>query len=169
MRRILTEGAPQLSQACRWWSFPGGSGWEGDGDPTPLVREMIEVAERSRGIGLAAPQIGEMVRIIVLQRSPGVWIGCVNPTIVTRSQTEVIIREGCLSFPELWLPVKRPAEVKVAWRDPVGGTHFEEWLKGQAARVFQHELDHLDGLCFTDRVSAQAVVMARAKRLKAMN
>jgi len=124
-----------------------------------LVRDMFETMYHAEGIGLAAPQIGLSSRVIVLdirrpdeQGDEGEQIALVNPRLTWHSEHTAKQSEGCLSIPGLEEVVERPAEVRVEGLDPHGepvSIAADELL----ARALQHEIDHLDGVLFLDRVS----------------
>ncbi len=113
-----------------------------------LAEEMIEILEKSNGVGLAAPQIGELKRVIVVQteRKPEVFI---NPQVVKKSRETVTTEEGCLSFPGIWLKIKRAKEVEVQALDKEG-KEVQIKAEGTPARILQHEIDHLNGVLFID-------------------
>ena len=94
--------------------------------------------------------------------TPEQLIACINPEIITIEGEEKGL-EGCLSFPELWLNVKRPSNVNVKYQS-VNGEVIEQSFTGLKSRVFQHELDHLDGVCFDTRVGPVALDLAKEKR-----
>ena len=119
-----------------------------------LVRDMKETMLSLNGIGLAAPQVGVNLRVIVIQT---VVIGklsspvqeMINPVITSYSSEDVEIEEGCLSIPGEYLRIKRPHRIHVKFQDLSG--KYKKWnLKGLEARVVQHELDHLNGILMTD-------------------
>ena len=120
-----------------------------------LVHDMLETMYSARGVGLAAPQVGENLRIFVIDVSaddeplqPRVFI---NPKIIKKSG-EVTADEGCLSFPEVFSKVKRYANVMVKALDIKGRSFVLEAKDGSLlARAIQHEFDHLDGILFIDR------------------
>jgi peptide deformylase len=120
-------------------------------------------------VGLAAPQLGDEVRIVVVDvsdhpratRHHGLLV-LVNPVIRLSSGNE-IAREGCLSIPDLTANVKRATEVLVEASDPEGTTRAIE-AEGFEARALQHEIDHLDGILFLDRVASLTTDVFRRKR-----
>ncbi len=114
-----------------------------------LAKEMLEVTEHYRGIGLAAPQVGQGLRIIVVTMASGLTV-CLNPEIARASYGKVDFEEGCLSIPGVYGTVPRPERVLVAYTALAGGT-WRGWLDGLPARIFQHEVDHLHGVLFTER------------------
>jgi len=125
------------------------------------ITDMIETMYDEVGIGLAAPQVGISVRLLVIGhdegREPRVLI---NPVIVARGG-EVTAEEGCLSIPGIFAPVTRSEWVEVEATDP-DGRPVKMRGRGLLARVFQHEIDHLDGVLFIDRLDA--VTRDRIKR-----
>jgi peptide deformylase len=135
------------------------------GEVTPDVRriiaDMTETMYDEVGIGLAAPQVGISLRLIVLSDEEGRGVqALLNPAIVDRSG-EATGEEGCLSIPGVFAPVTRAARVKVEARS-VDGKPLTIEARGLRARVLQHEIDHLDGVLFIDRVDP--MVRDRIKR-----
>jgi len=119
-------------------------------DPIELSVNLYETLMASNYIGLAAPQVGLPYRAFALRTQPG--IVCFNPRLIDSSQEETTLDEVCMSFPALTLPIKRPKRIKVRYAEPnsiVKTVVFE----GFTARYFLHELDHLDGVLYTDNVS----------------
>lgn len=120
-----------------------------------LVEEMFESMYEAHGIGLAAPQIGLSQRLTVIdtsfKKNPEDKIVLINPEIV-ECEGEQYEEEGCLSLPDIRDKVKRAAKVKVRAQD-VNGEWFETEGEELLARAFQHEIDHLDGILFIDRLS----------------
>ena len=119
-----------------------------------LIDDMIETMYAAPGIGLAAPQVGEPLRIFVIDvsvgRDPNGLLVFVNPEFVERSGTQ-LEEEGCLSVPGFNATVVRPTRAVVKALDRSGQEHQHE-ASGLLARAFQHEMDHLDGLLFVDRL-----------------
>jgi peptide deformylase len=116
-----------------------------------LADDMHETME-SRGVGLAAPQVGRMVRMFVFDSGEEGERGTlVNPEIVWMSEETEEAEEGCLSIPGTYYPVTRALAVKVRAHD-ITGRDVERDAEGFLARIFQHEIDHLDGILFIDRL-----------------
>lgn len=115
-----------------------------------LVFDMIKAMEDARGIGLAATQVGSDWRICIVEVQGNLLI-LLNPEIKTFSRKKEILEEGCLSFPGKYLPIERPAKVKVKANDLTGGK-LRIKAEGMLARALQHEIDHLDGILMIDRV-----------------
>jgi peptide deformylase len=129
----------------------------------PLVERMVEVMVEEGGIGLAAPQVGVSLRVIVvsLTGEPGDAKGYVNPEL---SEFEGVseLEEGCLSVPGVWAKLRRPARCRVRAED-LEGNVVEMELEGMNARVFQHEVDHLNGVLFIDRLGSVAKLGVRRR------
>ncbi len=115
-----------------------------------LAKDMAEAMYKGKGIGLAAPQVGVLKRIIVFDAGSGP-VCLINPKIVWKQDKEVM-SEGCLSFPGINLDIKRNKEIVVQAQD-IDGKSVELNAKDVVARIIQHEVDHLDGILIVDRVS----------------
>src|SRR5690606_1045233 len=146
-----------------------------DGKIRQLMDDMLETMYAAPGIGLAAPQLGEAVRVIVVDVArdgePRQPLRLANPEIVWASDEQVPCEEGCLSLPEQFADVTRPAEVKVRYLDHENEIR-EIHATGLLAVCLQHEIDHLDGVLFVDHISALRRNMilrklAKSKRQKA--
>jgi len=119
------------------------------------AERMVELMVEAHGVGLAAPQIGRLRRLIVIDPSPEEpAVALVNPEITWRSEEEESWQEGCLSIGEIVVPVPRPVSIHVHARD-VSGEPVEIDAEGFVARVIQHEVDHLDGILILDRTGAE--------------
>lgn len=153
----LHESLFQISEA---WDF------NKDGDARLLEGQMINFMMNNNGIGLAANQIGIAKRVFVMgsKNIPGFPepFGLFNPKIIDCSQDKVLDKEGCLSYPDLFLMVKRPQWILAEYQDSSGNTH-EIKIDGYLSKCFQHELDHLNGICFVDRVSQLKLNLAMNK------
>lgn len=121
-----------------------------------LIKDMVETCRKAQGIGLAAPQIGKSLRlcIINLEHMGLPPFALINPKIVKSSWKKIEMEEGCLSIPGLYGTVKRPAKVTVK-ATTAEGTETKFDADGILARVIQHEIDHLDGVLFTSKMSKQ--------------
>ncbi len=119
-----------------------------------LVLEMIEACRKVNGIGLAAPQIGKSIRlaIINLEHMGLPPFALVNPKIVKKSWKKVSMEEGCLSIPGVYGIVKRPEKITVEAAN-LKGEKNKFIADGMLARVIQHEVDHLDGILFTSKMT----------------
>lgn len=119
-------------------------------DVDQLIDRMISTMFEANGIGLAAPQIGVSSRVIVIAPGDEKPIPLINP-VITQAEGEIIGQEGCLSIPGLYGDVKRFAKIEVEAYDRKGRPIKYE-MEGLAARVVQHEVDHLEGVLFIDKV-----------------
>ena len=126
-----------------------------------LINNMYETMYHAEGVGLAAPQIGLSIRLLVIDLAPFIEddpelgafkIAMINPTIIERSAEEVTAEEGCLSIPGIHEMVLRAEKIKIRYQDSDFKEYTEEF-EGYKARVIQHEYDHLEGHLFTDRVT----------------
>jgi peptide deformylase len=133
-----------------------------DPDTQRFIDDLIETKRAANGAGLAANQVGDTRRIAVVEvepdnprypyKPPFPLTVLINPRIVTPSRDQIEINEGCLSVPDLRASVPRSAEIDVEYQDRTGETHRQA-VTGLSAGTFQHEIDHLDGVLFLDRVS----------------
>jgi peptide deformylase len=122
-----------------------------DGQVKEIVDRMAEVMYANKGIGLAAPQIGISLQIIVVGLENG-WKAWINPELVS-GEGESILEEGCLSLPALEVPVKRKEKAFLrAW--DLDGKEMNLEVSGFSSRVYQHEIDHLHGILIIDHISA---------------
>ena len=120
-----------------------------------LVDDMILTMQWEAGIGLAAPQVAQSIALLVVDHSliyeDGVPTAYINPEILA-SEGETVMEEGCLSIPDIREEVKRPEIITIRYQN-VEGDIKEERLDGLLARVLQHEIDHLKGVLFVDKIS----------------
>jgi peptide deformylase len=142
-----------------------------------IVSDMFDTMYDARGIGLAATQVGIEQRIVVIDlqepesdeedakpvRTPLVYI---NPELVSVSEETALYNEGCLSIPEQYAEVERPARCRVKWLDAEGASH-EGDFDGLLATCLQHEIDHLNGVLFIDHISRLKRDMVLKKLAKA--
>jgi len=135
-----------------------------------LLDDMVETMHAAPGIGLAGPQVGEGLRLLVIDIArdgqPSNPMKIVNPEIVWASEELQPWEEGCLSLPEQFAEVQRPAEVKVRYLDE-NGARKELHAKGVLSVCLQHEMDHLEGVLFVDHLSALRRSMILRKLQKA--
>lgn len=114
-------------------------------DPQQLATDMVEYMRECEGIGLSANQFGMNARVFAMEGEPA--FVCFNPRIVMYGEEQVILEEGCLSYVGLAVKVKRAKTIKVRFQGPDGEVYTKTFT-GMTARVFQHELDHLNGIVF---------------------
>lgn len=135
-----------------------------------LLDDMLETMYEAPGIGLAAPQVGVLKRVIVVDVSPEDAERrphyLVNPTLTWVADEDAAYNEGCLSLPEHYADVTRPAAIRVSYLDREGAAQELE-ADGLLAICIQHEIDHLDGILFVDHISALKRNMILRKLLKA--
>ena len=140
-----------------------------DEELAQLVHRMAQLMAGADGAGLAATQVGVLRRVFVMRKGEnGATMALVNPEVVGRGDELELDDEGCLSLQGLLLPVERSVAVTVKAKDPEGADVKLE-LEGFAARAFQHELDHLDGVLILDRTTDEArrEAMARLRQRSA--
>ena len=146
-QEIRTFGDPVLkSRATRVKDF--------DESLKHLAEDMLRIMREAEGVGLAANQIGRLKRIFVAAYDEEEYV-IVNPEIETRSDTTEKDVEGCLSIPQTRVEVERPTAVTVSGQDPSGAPVRLE-VEGLLARIFQHEIDHLDGVLILDRTDRES-------------
>ena len=130
-------------------------------DPVDLAHSLAKTMLDNNGLGLSAPQIGLNYRVFCIASSP--IICCFNPIVVDQTSDMVYLDEGCLSFPGLIVKVKRPRAIKIRYTQPNGEVKTEKFI-GMTARAILHEIDHLDGIVFTQRANKYHVEKGK-KRL----
>ena len=162
---IYTYGQPVLRKVSRDIdsSYP---------ELEKLITDMWDTLASSEGIGLAAPQIGLDIRLVVIDLDvlkddmpeyDGFKKVFINPHIIERDDSETSSsEEGCLSLPAIHEKVVRPTRIHVQYMDQAFNTH-DEWVDGYLARVMQHEFDHLDGMMFIDRLSPLRKQLIKSK------
>ena len=140
---ILIYPDPRLKEKAR----------EIENPKDPLIQElifdMLETMKENNGMGLAATQVGKLVRLCVIRFERKTYI-LINPKIKSKSWGKEIAEEGCLSFPGQFIPVKRSKKVKVVAQNKAGKIITIE-AEGLLARALQHEIDHLDGILYIER------------------
>jgi peptide deformylase len=144
---------------------------EVDKDLRRFLDDMFETMESARGIGLAAIQVGVAKRVAVVDLDPGGPDSkpycLLNPRIVEASGEQSVYHEGCLSVPEIWDDVSRPARLTVEYTDENGALQTLT-ADGLLATVLQHEIDHINGLLFLDHLSKlkRGIALRKAAKLK---
>ncbi|MFL2582461.1 MAG: peptide deformylase [Flavobacteriales bacterium] len=136
-----------------------------------LIENMWETMYRAEGVGLAAPQIGESIKLFLVDASPfaedepeldGFKKVFINPEIIEESGEEWQFKEGCLSIPGIRENVNRNETVKIKYFDEHFSEHIEQF-SGLAARIIQHEYDHINGILFTDKINPLKKQMIKRK------
>ena len=136
---------------------------------TDFCNNMFETMKNYGGIGLSANQVGKPYRMFVMGDNPNIekgrkWV-CINPEITDMSKQTIRYKEGCVTFPFLFLDIERPQKIKVKYLNEQLET-VEEEMDGIVSRCYQHELDHMQGTVFTELVSKLKLEMALKKRDK---
>jgi peptide deformylase len=154
-RKIIVTSNPVEEKILRSVAVPVPAGEIGTTKVQSLIRDLKDTLDSTDvGIAIAAPQIGESVRIFVV--SPKAFgegashLVCINPELTRLSRDKRDLNEGCLSIPEIMGTVRRSVKATLRAYDE-HGNKFERGASGLLAQIFQHEYDHLDGILFTDR------------------
>jgi len=135
-----------------------------DNDGEFFANILFSKMKELGGVGLSANQVGVNARVFVMGLDDVTRINVFNPEILEYLGDEVVLNEGCLSYPGLFMHIKRPQGVKVKYQDQ-NGEHCETVLSGLTARIFLHEYDHMMGIDFTSRVSKLKLELAKKKYL----
>lgn len=128
------------------------------------IGQLKATMKTYNAVGLSANQCGLNLRFFVLGTDV-FQMACINPEIIEVEEPLIKKREGCVSFPALFLNVPRYERIKVRYLNE-NGESTETWMDGVTAQCFQHELDHMDGICYTNRVGPLAVKMAKERQVK---
>jgi len=120
-------------------------------DPIEFSQNLVKFMYEKNGLGLAANQVGVGYRIFAMRAAPENFV-CFNPRIVMPGTDQIVLEEGCLTFPGLLVKIKRSQHIKVRFQIPNGDTLTKQFT-GLSARIFQHELDHLDGVVYYQRAN----------------
>ncbi|MBV16767.1 MULTISPECIES: peptide deformylase [Thalassospira] len=164
LREILIVPDPRLKKECEPVT-------EVNDEIRQLLSDMLETMYAAPGIGLAAPQIGVMKRVVVMDVSDDKDkpepLKLINPEIIWESEDTSIYQEGCLSIPDQYADVERPIEVGVRYLDE-NGEEQEIEADGLLSTCIQHEVDHLDGVLFTDYLSAlkRNMILKKVQKLQ---
>lgn len=164
LREILIVPDPRLKKECEPVT-------EVNDEIRQLLSDMLETMYAAPGIGLAAPQIGVMKRVVVMDVSDDKDkpepLKLINPEIIWESEDTSIYQEGCLSIPDQYADVERPIEVGVRYLDE-NGKEQEIEADGLLSTCIQHEVDHLDGILFTDYLSAlkRNMILKKVQKLQ---
>ena len=137
-------------------------------DPKEIETNLSETLIKFGGLGLSANQVGLNARVFVMKTADKGTVGFFNPELLRVSQETELMREGCLSFPDIYIMLKRSKEVEMKYQDSDGEEHVL-MLEGLGARCVQHEIDHLNGIIFLERASQlklERALKARPKEKK---
>lgn len=145
MFELVSPNDPILTTPCEKFDFTNPPL-----DPIQFSRDLVKLMRDNSGIGLAANQVGVPYRIFAMRSDPNrVFF---NPIIVNLSEEVIALEEGCLTYPGLYVTIKRPRHARIRYTQPSGETVTEQFT-GMSARVIQHEIDHLDGIIFYNRAN----------------
>lgn len=138
-----------------------------DDEILEILDSMVETMYETKGVGLAAPQVGISKRIFVCDQGDGVIRKVINPVITPLTEKLIDCEEGCLSVPGIYKKVQRPEKIRVEYMNEKGEEVTEE-IEGFLAIVMQHEYDHLDAVLFVDRISpiAKRMISKKLQTLK---
>jgi peptide deformylase len=156
--KLVSENDPILKEVIPEFNFDNPPV-----DPNTFASSLVETCIKHEGFGLSANQCGFRHRVFVVGAGEE-YVAFYNPKIVSSSGSTKL-PEGCLSFKNLYLEVERPESIEVEYQD-FTGTHKTAKFSGLTARCFQHELDHLNGVCYTKHVGPVALKMANKRRIK---
>lgn len=157
--KLISEHDDRLKTACDLFDF------NNEVNLKELTADMLELMYKYKGIGLAAVQVGLPYNLFITSFEPYLFI---NPNIIETGINSSKSTEGCLSFPGLFLPVIRKTEIILTYQD-IEGKFYTNRFEDLKAKVIQHEIDHLCGITFTERVSKLVLAMAEKKRQKRIN
>ncbi len=139
-----------------------------------LIDDLILTAQQASGVGIAAPQVGESLRLFIIASYPNdrypeapqmIPVPVINPQIISASEELVKGWEGCLSIPGLRAPVLRHRAVRISYFDR-DGNEYEAVLEDFVARIFQHEFDHIEGIVFLDRLEDNSEIITEREYYK---
>ena len=157
-RSLVESDSAILNERCNIFNFNG----QESIDPKDLKNELIESMIHYNGIGLSSNQIGYPYKVFSMYHEDEPMI-IFNPRVIQESEQNVLMEEGCLSYPGFFVKIKRPLSVAVSWYDE-NGDKFEGWFSELSGRIFQHEMDHMLGNTFYDTASSFHMKQAKQKR-----
>ena len=159
MRDLVLEDDPILRKRCQPFDFDNPQE-----DPKKLTEELLEAMYKYEGLGLSACQIGVDLKVFTMMADVDKPIVCFNPRITDYSVETTYMREGCLSFPGLWFSIQRHYGVSVTFAK-ADGTNMSATFVQLAAKIFQHEYDHMLGKLYLEYASDYMVRNARKKQI----
>ena len=158
IKELIGENDPYLREVPEEYTFEKSMEYE----PEELKNILIENMKHYDGYGLSANQLGIPYKVFALIKD-GDPIICFNPEVKEYSEETDYVKEGCLTFPGLWFAVERASGVSVMYYDEKGEGRYGIF-GGLSARIFQHEMEHMEGELFTDNISDLKLSMARKRR-----
>ena len=144
--KLVIGNDPILKEECKEFDFANPPF-----DPSEFAKNLVQTMYDNNGIGLSANQVGVPYKIFAMRGTPADFV-CFNPRIVMPSNELITLEESCLSFPGLIIKIKRPRHVRVRFQGPSGETVTQQFT-GMTARVFQHEMDYVNGFLFYTRAN----------------
>jgi len=154
--KLVSSDDPILRKVCEDFDFI-----HPPFDIIEYSKTLVKFMYDNNGYGIAASQVGDPYRIFAMRGHPENFV-CINPRIIDTSNETIVLEEGCLSYPNLVVKVKRPRHIRVRFHTPNGDVRTEKFT-GMSARVFQHEMDHLNGILYFNRASRYHRDMAMRK------
>lgn len=133
-------------------------------DPKDFAIKLNDCMKRNNGLGLSACQVGLPFRVFVMRVDNEEPFALFNPKIVSQSDNLISMKEGCLSFPLLYMNVKRPDAVRIRYQTYTGETKTQQFI-GMSARVALHEMDHMEGITYLNRATSFELQRATRKRM----
>ena len=158
IKELISENDPYLREVPEEYTFEKSMEYE----PEELKNILFENMEHYVGYGLSANQLGIPYKVFAMIKD-GDPIICFNPEVKEYSEETDYVKEGCLTFPGLWFAVERASGVSVMYYDEEGEGKYGIF-GGLSARIFQHEMEHMDGELFTDNISDLKLSMAKKRR-----
>ena len=155
---LVSETSPVLLQECKEFDFNNPPF-----DPKEFAQALHDKMVKNDGLGLSANQVGQPYRVFVMRTNEKPY-AVFNPKVVDVSDKELTMKEGCLSFPLLYLNVKRPDSVRIRFQNEDGEIRTEKFI-GMTARIAQHEFDHMLGKVYTQKASSFETQRAIRKRM----
>jgi len=143
---LVKPNDPILTKSCEPFDFSNPAF-----DPIEFAQELVKHMYEWNGLGLAASQVGNPYRVFAMRGQPKNFV-CFNPRVVQPAETEIVLEESSLTYPGLVVKIKRPQHVRVRFQTPNGDTRTETFT-GMTARVFQHQIDHIEGVLYFNRAN----------------
>ena len=156
--KFIPEGSPMLTEPCKDFDFANPPF-----DPKEFAESLYETMKKYDGLGLSANQVGYPYRVFTVRTDEKPLV-IFNPRIVDQSDKLISMKEGCLSFPLLYLNVKRPDRIRIRYQYYDGETTTQQFI-GMTARIVLHEYDHMEGKVFTQKASSFEKERALRKRM----
>ena len=146
MLNLVKSNDPILTKTCEEFNFK-----DPPFDPIEFSQNLVKFMYENNAIGVSANQVGFPYRVFAMRGSPENFV-CFNPRVVMPSEEQVVLEETCLTYSGLLVKIKRPQHVRVRFSTPNGETRTETYT-GMTSRVFQHQMDYLDGIVFYTRAN----------------